>query len=394
MKRVLIALLLVLNLVDAVAKDSTRLINYWEVSLLGGTPIGANAVNGLGLKDRMTYGFQIGFGHQFNKDEYGYARPGRRLPSIGLSLTYLDASNINQVYKFEDGHIEDGYNYGRFLSLAFSIGKTYAEWGGGRWRLRSHLESGFAYAFNPWGENNKQKIGKVGGHLQASFSYGLFVTRSWGHNEVCIGPQFLHMSNSNTTDPNSGINNVSLTLKYRNNAYNTPPRASKTLSLQDKDMWYELNEHRWIWIFMNSIGWRSFKEPYNKTYLQYNVAVDLLYRTNSHTANGIGIDLFHSPEPDNHNVKNWWGLFLMREVYYPTPIGKGMFAISGGIGIYLNGKHEANWSGSSRIYERVGLKYYPRDVRSKQSPFIGFYIKGNGFEAEQLELTYGWTLPR
>lgn len=394
MRGLFIALFLICNLSVVVARDSTRLINYWEVSLLGGAPIGSNAVSGLGLKDRLTYGFHLGLGHQFGKSDYGYSRRGIMYPSIGLSLTYLDASNINQVVRFDDGHTEDGYNYGRFLSLAFSVGQVYTQWSGGKWRLRSQLECGLAYAFNPATETNKQMLGRVGGHTQISFSYGLFVTRSWNHNEIGIGPQFLHMSNCNITRPNSGINTVALTLKYRNNAYKTAPRAPKTLSLEDKDAWYELNEHRWIWIFMNSVGWRSYQEPFNKTYTQYNVSVDLLYRGKSHSANGIGIDLFHSPEPDNRNVKNWWGISIMREVYYPTPVGKGMFAITGGVGIYLNGRHEANWTGSSRIYERVGLKYYLRDVRSKASPFIGFYIKGNLLDAEQFEVTYGWSLPR
>lgn len=385
------AIILLLVPTISVAGDSTRLVNYWEVTFFSGAPISNSAVKGLALHDRIVHGFQIGVGHQFGASDYGYSRRKLRYPSIGLNLTYIDATHINQNKELEDGTMLPNYDYGRLLGLSFTIDNCYAEWGGGRWRFRSHIESGFAYAFNPSTPDNNKLLG---GHLQALFSYGCFVSRVWGKNEFVFGPQFIHASNSNITYPNCGLNGLVMSLKYRRNSYTTLQHSAKTLSLEDQDAMYELNEHRWIFTLMNSIGWRSYGHPYDRAYMQYNASVNMLYRYRPHVALGLGLDMFHGPKPDSMGKRNWLGLALVRENYIPSPVGKGMFAISMHVGLYLNGMHEANWTGRSRLYERIGLKYFQRDPRSKVSPFMGFYIKGNQLEAEQLEVCYGVTLPR
>lgn len=385
--------LLILFLVPAIsiAGDSTRLVNYWEISIFNGTPISNSAVSGIALYDRVVSGIQIGIGHQFGASDYGYSRRNLRYPSVGLNLTYIDATHINQNKKLEDGTKLPNYNYGHLLGLSFVIENCYAEWRGGRWRFRSHIESGFAYAFNPAQPGNNYLLG---GHLQALFSYGCYFSRVWGKNEIVFGPQFIHASNSNITHPNTGLNGIELSLKYRRNSYSVLQRSGKTLSLEDQDAMYELNEHRWIWTFMNTVGWRYYGRPYENTYVQYNASVNLLYRYRPHVALGLGLDMFHGPKPDSTSERNWLGLALVRENYIPSPVGNGMFAISMHVGLYLNGVHEANWTDRSRLYERIGLKYFLHDVRSEVSPFIGFYIKGNQFEAEQLEVCFGCTLPR
>lgn len=374
------------------SKDSTSLINYVELSVNGSFPFSNEPVQGLPMKDRNAFLLQLSIGHQFSKSDFGPSRRRLNYPAVGLSLTYIDCSHVHLRQTDEaTGEIVKTGNYGRFLAAAFDFTQYHWRWGN-NWRVRSSLQSGAAYSFYPHKLGTDQEISDVGGRFQAYFSYGLFACYDWGGHEIALGPQYTHVSNSNTSKPNCGINMMGVALRIRENKYDHIVRSGRN--------GYRLNEfhHHWYYSVTGSLGqFAAYDNPQDdeslspkrkeefSVYPQFNGSFDAFWCYSPHASVGAALDYFYNPHKDNLGRRSYVGLGVKRETIVSH------FGILEEVGFYLNGKHPEGESDYTRIYERVGMRYYFRDARSK-SPYIGYFIKGNKLTAEQFEITLGYTI--
>ena len=117
---------------------------------------------------------------------------------------------------------------------------------------------------------------------------------------------------------------------------------------------------------MAGYGKVYFEDP--NSAVQITMMADAMYKIDPNNGIGVGLDYYHNDNPDRTDRKDYIGA-----------------------GIYLNGKRPIKYKGTARIYENVGYKYVM--FRHKTiSPYIGFYTKGNGFEAEQMSFALGCTI--
>ena len=135
-------------------------------------------------------------------------------------------------------------------------------------------------------------------------------------------------------------------------------------------------------------------------YGDLNLSADFMYRSASYQGLGLGLDLFHgggysllkryyalvNPRVVHRIKRTYWGLAFKNESYIKN------FAINIHVGVYLNSKHLKGVNSFTRIYERIGMKYYWGNGTLR--PYVGYFIKGNLFTAEQFEFCCGLSFQR
>lgn len=389
LKLTVLLTVLALSLHPALAwhPDSTWVFNQWEAGVSNGS-----ALNDPGdMRGGYSSIWRLAFYHQFSPEDFGPQLPMRYFPAVGIALTYSDFTRTN-VYR-EVGDKEEVYRgtYGRFLSLAISFSQYHRMWGSrNQWRLRSLMENGFAWAFNPY--HYPDRMGNtIGGNFQVYFHTGLYFSYAWGHHEWGIGPEFTHYSNSGTYLPNGGVNNLSVGVRYRTLAQSVFPRTSRDGYLLDEFKPYLYNSF-YLAIGIHAEGERGDRATNHgdiAVYSQVNVTYNLMCRVAPTSSIGLGVDFFSGCEAEQIS-RPWWGLGLKHETFYRR------FAISVGVGYYLNGMHRKGRGDSkTRIYEKIGLKYYlPVRQGNRPQPYVSYHIKGNEFYAEQFEIGIGFTFGR
>ncbi len=377
--------------------------NFFEVSYAGGAPLKTTS----GMKEMMqqayTSSFQLTIGHQYTAEEYGPTSISHYYPAVGLSFIYSDFSHVKMRPNHPHGEMMPSSDYGHFFALALSFTRYLHS--SGSFRLKTLIENGAAYALDPY-DYRRNPFSSIGGHFQIYFNYDLFACYNSGKNEISIGPQFTHYSNSGTCRPNNGVNNLSLAIRFKQGDYSEIPRSNplaQAVAFQPYFYW-GFHIDGGIHTYKEEALLRQMKHPEKKTeeknvsiYGDLNVSADVMYRTASYQGLGIGLDLFHgdgysllkryysavNPQMVHRIKRTYLGIALKNESYIKN------FAINIHVGAYLNSKHLKSDNSFTRIYERIGMKYYWGKGRTR--PYVGYFIKGNLFTAEQFELCYGIT---
>ncbi len=367
--------------------DSSWVFNQWEL----GVSLGS-ALNDPGdMEGGFSSIWQMRFYHQYSPEDFGPQTPRHFFPAVGLVLSYADFSRT-PVYR-EVNPPQEIYrgDYGRFFSLAISFSRYHRMWGSRhQWRLRSAIENGFAWAFNPY--HYPDGMGNtIGGNFQIYFHAGLFASYAWGHHEIAVGPEFTHFSNSGVYLPNGGVNNIAVGLRYRTLAQTDYPHTAKEGYKLDEFLPY-LYSSFYVSIGIHGEGDRGDRAEDHAdiaVYSQLNLSYDLMFRFTPVVAMGLGTDFFSGCKA-NQLTKSWVGLGLKHESIYRH------LSISACVGVYLNGMHpKGRGDSGTRIYEKIGLKYYlPVKVENVSQPYVSYHIKGNEFYAEQFEIGIGFIFDR
>lgn len=387
------------------ALDAQRKLNFFEINYEAGTPIRSTASMKSLTQQAYTSGISFTVGHQYMPEEYGPVTGRRYYPTLGLTVVYSNFSRVKMVpgVKEKNAVISD---YGHFVAISPSF--THYHNIDGTWRLKTIVENGLGYAFHPY-NYDKNPYSSIGGHFQIYFSYGIFTGRQLGKTEFSVGPQFTHYSNSGTYRPNRGINNVALSMRIKQADRPYIPRSNPALAEQEflPYVYFTCNFNGGFHTYKEEEMLFHLKHPgevYRQSptvYGDLNVSTDFMYRPKSYMAVGAGLDFFYrggydllheyytainSEQALRHVQRLYLGLGLKHETYI------GNFAIEINVGAYLNDKHLVNIDNYTRLYERIGLRYYIGEGRVR--PYVGYFIKGNVFTAEQFEFCFGLSFNR
>lgn len=377
--------------------------NFFEVSYAGGTPLKTTSGMREMMQQAYTSSFQITFGHQYTAEDYGPTSISHYYPTVGLSFTYSDFCHVKMKPNHPHGETAPESDYGHFLALAISFTRYLHCFE--NFRFKAIIENGAAYALDPY-DYRHNPYSSIGGHFQIYFNYGLFACCTFGKNEISIGPQFSHYSNSGTYRPNNGVNNISLALRFKQADYGEIPRSNPWAQSDafQPYCYFGFHVNGGIHTYKEEALLRQMKHPGKKDpgkkatiYGDLNISADFLYRTSSYQGLGMGLDLFHgggysllkqyysktAPRIAHRIKRTYLGIALKNESYIKN------FAINIHVGAYLNSRHLKSDNSFTRIYERIGMKYYWGKGRTR--PYVGYFIKGNLFTAEQFEWCYGIT---
>ncbi len=380
--------------------------NFIELTYEGGTPLKSTATMKQMMQQGYTSSVVLTWGHQYTEEDFGTITGRRYYPSVGVSVAYSNYSRVRMVPTHPgDNHpISD---FGHFVAVAPSF--THYHQVDGNWRLKSVVENGVAYAFHPYNRVSNPNS-SIGGHFQIYFSYGIFSCLRWGDYEVSAGPQFTHYSNSGTYRPNNGVNNVAVSLRLKRATLHDIPESDplKPENQFQPYLFLAFNINGGFHTFKESEALyreRHPEEPYLKSptvYGDLNLSTDLMYRPKSYMSYGVGVDFFYrggyevqrdyyetlqNRDALSHLQRLYLGLALKHETYIRN------FAIQINVGCYLNDQHLVSLGSFTRIYERIGLRYYFNSEEWVR-PYIGYYIKGNLFTAEQFEGCVGISFSR
>ena len=359
------------------ATDKTPLVNEWSIGYSAGSPFGATewrSVKNSEFTQKFSQMWQLTLGHQFTADDYGAAPEGYYYPTLGVFFQWLDYSHLKIRGKEPVFPTTKTADYGQIATFGLSL-QQYC-WTSGPWRASILHETGLAYVFHPTYEPGSWVT--LPKPWQFFVSLGcLFGREAWG-GEIAFGPQFTHLSNSGLTNYNTGINNFSLSLRYRHKSLKEIQRCKPGQALIDKDgMLFKPHLYGSL-----SAGYSKvyFEDP--NSAIQITIMADAMYRIDPNNGIGIGVDYYHNDHPDRTGRKEYVGAGIKYDRWF------GPFVIHLQVGSYLNGKRPIKYKGTARIYENVGYKYVMFH-RKRFSPYLGIYIKGNGFEAEQMSFAVG-----
>ena len=370
-----------------------RFFNVWETSYGWGTP-GPTAswldyISEIGPGVAL-HNAKLTIGHQYDSQDFGDARQGFYYPVMGFSLSYQDYTHCHLSGKFN--YTGEHYNWGRFLALSWHHSQYYVA--SGKFRLRTLWDMGFAYNFNHHDESLPNILMPMGGHLQIYLEMGLLASIQTRRYEWSIGPHFIHNSNSNTNEPNSGINNLGVTLSVRQGAGSLSSSRSFDAS-KSRDFETSMprslegstarTHPRFYLDLMGGLGYTRVEMYPQNLYGQFNFCGAALWQYNPHSAIGLGYDASYLPRGDRDDRQFYQGLSFVHTLWMRQ------WAIQGQVGAYLGPRHPIMWKDYSRVYERLALRYhFVRPTRDhKLSPYISFGVKGDGFVAQQLETSIG-----
>lgn len=354
-----------------------RFFNVWEASYGLGTPgptaswLNYTSEIGPGVAMHNT---KLTIGHQYQAEDFGEARKGLYYPTIGFSLSYLDYTHCHLTGKHN--YSDWRYDFGRFLALSWHHSQYYLA--KDDFRLKTSWDMGFAYAFHHHDENLPNLLFPMGGRMMVYIEMGVQAGFQTSCTEWSIGPHFIHMSNSNTHEPNSGANNLGVNLSIK-------PACHKTHDVLPQQAAGTNWSRRWYLDAMYSLGLtRTDTEP-ETLYQQSTIALSALWQYNQQSAIGAGLEATYLPIGDRNGRKTYAGLSFVHTTWIRN------WALHGQVGCYLNGKHPKMGYETSRIYERFGFRYHPYQPKAgrKFSPYIAIYSKGDGFIAQELELCIG-----
>jgi len=375
--------------------------NFFEASYAGGSPLKTTSSMKEMMQQAYTSTFQITFGHQYSAEDYGPTSISHYYPSVGLSLVYSDFSHVRMSpHHLHEEKIPDS-DFGRFFALAISFTRYFHCFE--NFRLKSVIENGAAYALDPY-DHHHNPYSSIGGHFQIYFNYGLFACFPFGKNEISFGPQFSHYSNSGTYRPNHGVNNISLSLRFKQADNEEIPRSNPLAQSRQfqPHFYWGIQVNGGIHTYKEELLLQQINDPEESSpkkdisfYGDLNLSTDFMYRTTSYQGLGIGLDFFYgggysllkryyalvTPRVVHRIKRSYLGLAFKNESYIKN------FAINIHVGVYLNSKHLKGVNSFTRIYERIGMKYYWG--KGSLRPYVGYFIKGNLFTAEQFELCYG-----
>lgn len=352
-----------------------RFFSIWEASYGLGTP--GPTASWLNYKSTIGPGVamhnaKLTIGHQYQAGDFGEARKGLYYPVVGFSVSYLDYTHCHLTGKGSLG--DNRTDFGRFLALSWHHSQNYLT--NGDFSLRTSFDMGFAYNFRHHDETMPNLLFPMGGHLQFFVDMAMLAGFDAPYAQWSIGPHFIHMSNSNTHEPNSGVNNLGVTLSVRPHGREALP-SYRSAGVD----WHR----RWYWDVMADMGFTRVEEHPLNLYGQGTLALSALWQYNLQTAIGAGLEVSYLPAGDRTGRTTYAGLSFVHTTWIRN------WSIHSQAGIYLNGKHPKMWDRTSRVYERIGLRYHPFRPQAgrKVSPYIGFFTKGDGFIAQQLELSVG-----
>jgi hypothetical protein len=359
------------------AVGRTPLINEWEIGYGAGSPFGATewrSVKNSEFTQKFSQMWQVNFGHQFTSKDYGAAPKGYYYPSLGMFFQWLDYSHLKIRGVEPIFPVTKTADYGQIATFGLTL-HQYC-WVSGKWRGSLNHEMGAAYVFDP--------VYEVPSWVTLSKPWQIFVGFGWffGYEikggEIAFGPQFTHLSNSGLANYNTGINNFSLSVRYRHKALKEIQKCRPEEALIEKDG-RRFRSHFYGSV-MAGYGKVYFEDP--NSAVQITMMADAMYRIDPNNGIGIGVDYYHNDNVDRTDRKDYIGAGIKYDRWF------GPFVIHVQVGTYLNGKRPIKYKGTARIYENVGYKYVM--FRQKTiSPYIGFYTKGNGFEAEQMSFALG-----
>lgn len=363
-----------------------RFFNVWEASYGLGTP--GPTASWLNYKGTIGPGVamhnaKLTIGHQYQDSDFGKARKGLYYPVVGFSISYLDYTHCHLTGKGALG--DNRTSFGRFVALSWHHSQYYLK--GERFSLRTSWDLGVAYNFMHHDEELPNVIFPMGGHLQVYLDMAMLAGFDNPLAEWSIGPHFIHMSNSNTHEPNSGANNLGVTLSMRPHWHDSSSgeRSSRLVS----DGIFPTGWHRrWYWDVMADLGFTRKEQHPANLYGQTTLAVSALWQYNPQSAIGAGLEGAYLPGGDRTGRATYAGLSFVHTTWIRN------WSLHGQLGCYLNGKHPKMWDRTSRFYERLGLRYHPCKPQEGRimSPYIGLYSKGDGFIAQQLEISVGCCL--
>lgn len=385
-KRSKFIVLLCLAVMPLVA-HAERFFDTYEVSYGLGTP--GPTASWLNYKGDIGPGVamhnaKLSIGHQYGKEDFGEARKGLYYPTVGFSLSYLDYTHCHLTGKniYSDAH----YDFGRFLALSWHQSQYYLA--NKNIRLRTTWDLGFAYTFNHHDESMPNVIFPMGGRVMVFIDMAVLAGFQTSHAEWSIGPHFIHMSNSNTHEPNSGANNLGVTLSVKpvgqKSVNSAVQRWTHDNTLPEQSHGNSWN-HRWYLDATATMGLTRVESHPENLYGQPSVSLSALWQYNPQSAIGVGIEASYLPVGDRTGRKTYTGLSFVHTTWIRN------WSLHGQAGCYLNGKHPKMWDRTSRFYERFGFRYHPfrQQAGRKLSPYVGMFSKGDGFIAQQLELSVG-----
>ena len=384
LRTLVLALVLLMAEGDACSqlrKESKRepLINEWGIGYGAGSPFGATewrSVKNSEFTQKFSQMWQLYLGHQFTSKDYGAAPKGYYYPTIGAYFQWLDYSHLKIRGREPIFPSTKTADFGQIATVGLTL-HQYC-WTSGRWRGTFNHEFGLAYVFDP--------VYEVPSWVTLAKPWQFFVGFGWffGYEvkggEIDFGPQFTHLSNSGLTNYNTGINNFSLSVRYRHKALKEIQRCRPEEALVEKDG-QRFRPHLYGSV-MAGYGKVYFEDP--NSAVQLTIMADAMYKIDPNDGIGVGFDFYHNDNPDRTNRKNYVGAGIKYDRWF------GPFVIHVQIGSYLNGKRPIKYKGTARIYENFGYKFVL--FRQKRvSPYLGIYTKGNGFEAEQMSFAMGCT---
>lgn len=360
--------------------DKTALINEWGIGYSAGSPFGATewrSVKHSEFTQKFSQVWQLNIGHQFTSHDYGAAPAGYYYPTLGFFFQWLDYSHLKIRGKEPAFPASKTADYGQIATFGLSL-QQYC-WTSGRWRSSINHETGLAYVFHPTYEPGSWVT--LAQPWQFFVSLGWFFGREVKGGEIAFGPQFTHLSNSGLSNYNTGINNFSLSLRYRHKSLREIQKCRPEETLIGRDG-QRFRPHLYG-SMMAGYSKVYFEDPNSAT--QITIMADAMYQFDPNNGIGIGVDYYHNDHPDRTGRKEYVGAGIKYDRWF------GPLVIHLQVGSYLNGKRPIKYKGTARIYENVGYKYVM--FRHKRcSPYLGIYIKGNGFEAEQLSVAAGCTI--
>lgn len=379
-KRCKIILLLCLAVMP-LAVRAERFFNVWEASYGLGTPgptaSWLNYTSEIGPGVAM-HNAKLTIGHQYRAGDFGEVRKGLYYPVVGFSLSYLDYTHCHLTGK--NNYRDWRYNFGRFLALSWHHSQYYLA--KDNFRLKTSWDMGLAYAFNHNDAELPHLLFPMGGRIMVYIDMAVMAGFQTPHAEWSLGPHFIHMSNSNTHEPNSGANNLGISLNVKPTFHSN--RGDKQSLLPERAIGSTWSK-RWYLDAMTSFGITRVEDNPEKQYLQTTLALSALWQYNPQSAIGAGIEASYLPVGDRNGRTTYTGLSFVHTTWIRN------WALHGQVGCYLNGKHPKMGYGTSRIYERFGFRYHPFRPQAdrKLSPYFAIYSKGDGFIAQELELCVG-----
>lgn len=187
--------------------------------------------------------------------------------------------------------------------------------------------------------------------------------------ELKIGVLASHISNGNLVRPNAGLNSW---LTYANLVY-FPKGKLGTRPIFEK----QLPAKRWRLRAGAAVGLYDYEKK--ETRIEQNLQLNFLafYQHSTRFRSGAGLEV------GRINPKKR----VQPAIYFEEEVMFGHLVTRYGLGVYIT----QPLPGESRIYEKVGIAWYPGQLKNHipQGLSIGANIKAHGFRAAHVEVAVG-----
>jgi hypothetical protein len=230
--------------------------------------------------------------------------------------------------------------------------------------------TGLAFATRPYHETSNPDNKRLGSKLNAASIVDLgYLIKTGTKLDFKAGISLRHISNGNLVQPNAGLNSI---MAYGTFSYHLYSKAKEVKKENDST-----DFKRWRYRFSTIIGLYDYDKDSKKIHTNYQLSLLAFYQHGIRFRTGFGSEISRLGA-----AKKGIALYAEEEILI------GHLVTRYGIGFYV-----LNPDATHRLYEKVGIAWYPFALRNHIAEHfsVGTALKAHGFRAAHVEIAVGYT---